>query len=742
MSEHASRPLIFLREMRRRRVFRTAGLYIVGAWLVMQAADVFFPAWGLPDAALNVLLVAAILGFPLALVFGWFYDITASGIVRTPSAEEGDTGDLLALQRNDYLVLGALALIAALILYEAVTEILEAPRVAETADAQPDSEEAEGKPENSIAVLPFANVSNDAENEAFCDGISEEILHKLSEFGDLHVIGRTSSFAFKDSDYGIPKISRLLGVRYLLQGSVRKSGNQLRITAQLVDDTGVQRWSEAFDRRFEDIFAIQTEIADLVATTVVPRIVPLHAAAYEPDLEAYQHYLVGRDLLHRRDVLTAREELAKAVALDPDFAEAQAEYAISLAMWEGDMEIAQQVLDRALALKPGLPRARAAQGMLISGLAAEQDAEAERILRGVLADEPNMVDASNWLAASLSRQGKAGEALEVYERALRTDPLHPAIAANLAQQYQRLDRLDDAERLLLRLASVPEPSGYIVGELIDLYRATGRLGEMLTVARGVDPADSSDAYRAVKFFMLAESYALLGDFDAATGAVEHGLEYPPATASIVWWIWAALHLQPAIWQGHYAEAEEMLKDLFETHGVPLSEMPELHGTLLAYSGQHRAAQEVLEPLLDSPQEEPEENYYDALHTLAWSLQQTGQTGRARRVLVATTSVIEERERNGELRKSGSLFFAARNALLLGDPDGALDRMREAVDAGWREYYLHRYDPRLDALRRDPRYQALMSAVRADVDRQRAEVRERDAREKAPLLPGRTRATAE
>jgi TolB-like protein len=141
--------------------------------------------------------------------------------------------------------------------------------VAESGGEIGDDEASPEKPDNSIAVLPFANVSNDPDNEAFCDGISEEILHKLAEFGDLHVIGRTSSFAFKGSDYRIPRISALLGVRYLLQGSVRKVGDRLRISAQLVDDSGAQRWSEAFDRRLEDVFAIQTEIADFVATTVL-----------------------------------------------------------------------------------------------------------------------------------------------------------------------------------------------------------------------------------------------------------------------------------------------------------------------------------------------------------------------------------------------------------------------------------------------------------------------------------------
>jgi TolB-like protein len=348
------------RELRRRRVFRTAGLYIVGAWLIMQVADVLFPGWGLPDAAVNVLFVAAVLGFPLALVFGWFFDITAHGIVRTPASGEADGDAPLALQRSDFAVLAGLAVVAGFIVYDATRDILDTPRIDETAgDTTPDIMAVERLP-NSIAVLPFTNVSDDPGNDAFCVGISEEILHELSEFSELNVIGRTSSFAFKDSDYRIPKIAALLGVGYLLQGSVRKYGDRLRISAQLVDEMGVQQWSEAFDRTFADIFTLQTEIADIVATTVVPKISTSHARQREPDLVAYEHFLTGRELFRRREVRSAREELALAVELDPEFAEAHAEYAIARAFGmprPSDLEVARRSIEKALSLQPGLPRA-------------------------------------------------------------------------------------------------------------------------------------------------------------------------------------------------------------------------------------------------------------------------------------------------------------------------------------------------------------------------------------------------
>jgi TolB-like protein/Tfp pilus assembly protein PilF len=717
----------WLRELRRRRVFRTAGLYVVGAWLVMQVADLFFPGWGLPDSAINILLVAAVLGFPLALVFGWFFDVTAQGIVRTSAA--GDRADAapLSLQRTDYWVLAALALIAVVIVYDAVTDLIETPQVAESGGEIGDDEASPEKPDNSIAVLPFANVSNDPDNEAFCDGISEEILHKLAEFGELHVIGRTSSFAFKGSDYRIPRISALLGVRYLLQGSVRKVGDRLRISAQLVDDSGAQRWSEAFDRRLEDVFAIQTEIADFVATTVVPKIVPQHDAVYQPDIVAYQHYLAGRELLHRRNVATARAELAKAVELDPGYAEAWAEYAISLAIWENDpdrLEVAWDTAEKALALKPGLPRARAAHGLI---LAYDESAakEAETILRGVLADEPHMVDASNWLAQALGGQGRDDEAFAVLEKAMAIDPIHPAITMNAAFSYHREGDSDRAIAMVSRLAQLPEPSGMVLADLVTLYRETGRFADMLAAAQRL-VADGPAAFNAWIHLQLAVSYALLGNSDRAAEAAEAGRDPRPEAGMPGWGGWLAVNYLPAIWRGDYVEGRRRFEAAATAGGVPPSSEPLRYGVALALAGDHARAVELLEPALGESLAFDTESEPADYQTLAWSLARTGQEEGAANLLDQLDRHGSEVEARGGLESSAQMYSHARTALLRGDADAALARLRRAVNLGWRDYYLTHHDPRMEALSDDPRYQALMAEVRADVDRQAAEIASRES----------------
>jgi hypothetical protein len=193
----------FWQDLRRRHVFRLIGFYIVGAWLVIQVASTFFPAWGIPDTALRYLIIAAVLCFPIAVVFSWFYDITADGIVRTvQSVDEGDLD--YRLKRTDYMILSALAAVAITVIYGSVT------KVQETTTEQPVAVETAP---NSIAVLPFSNYDDDPNTKYFSDGVTEEILHRLSEFAALKVMARTSSFAFADSDMTIPRISGLLGVR-------------------------------------------------------------------------------------------------------------------------------------------------------------------------------------------------------------------------------------------------------------------------------------------------------------------------------------------------------------------------------------------------------------------------------------------------------------------------------------------------------------------------------------------------
>ena len=369
-------------------------------------------------------------------------------------------------------------------------------------------------PHNSIAVLPFVNMSSDPDSEYFCDGISEEILNRLAAFPDLHVIARTSSFALKASDFDARKLSGLLGVRYLLQGSVRRDGDRVRIAAQLVDDSGVQVWSNAYDRELHGIFAIQQDIAEAVATNVVPKIVARSPAEPEalPNLEAYQHYLAGRQIFDKRMPRygeLAEEQFKKAVAIDPQYAEALAELAI---VWAFHHQYSAK--SRGSHRPSALPEARSRTGACGEGPAARGAAPtgppgAEAAYRQALTLDPNMVDASNWLAALLADQGRHAERLSILERAARIDPLAPALMTNLAGAYAERGDPARAEQGFLRLLELPQPSYYVYWSLFDHYFFTGRLVESNEMAkRLVRDYDESGPLGA--YVYLARSYSRLG----------------------------------------------------------------------------------------------------------------------------------------------------------------------------------------------------------------------------------------
>jgi TolB-like protein/Tfp pilus assembly protein PilF len=730
----------FIRELRRRRVFTTAGLYIVGAWLVMQAADVFFPGWGIPDTGINVLLGAAVVGFPLALVFGWFFNITAHGIRRTMPADPEGTIEPRPLKGSDYLVLGALVLAAAVIVFYTANRMLSLPTTGTAGiEARIDLAPVEKLP-NSIAVLPFDNISTDPENEVFSDGISEEIRNRLGQYGELQVIARASMFQFKSSDYSIPKISALLGVRYLLQGSVRKQGDRIRITAQLVADKGAQLWSENYDRVLEDVFAIQDEIADLVATKVAPQIVTGPDQSFRPSLESYRHFLAGRDLIYRRDQWAAQRELAMAIELDPNYAEAQAEYAISLVLgFPEDVQLqkAETAIGIALDLAPDLPRAHAARGLFLQNNRAPDLLASEAALHEALRGDPNMVDAMNWLGVALSRQGRDEETDEWLDTAYRIDPFNSAIVSNLANRYWEEGDPDRAEVMLRRMADLPAPHLQAMFVLWDLYTYTGRLVEANKIAKQVLLAGGWQTYP------LGWNYAALGELETAAGLMSAAARDNP---DIMWVRTGWMQAQAPHWQGDYAGAAEAMRRAMASKGISLDQIdPTLrffYGINLSLAGDFAGAIETLsEELPHTVDRSVMGGYYgvDAYQALAWAYIQSDLPEKSRPPLAIVEEWIAEQSASVAMMKSENLHAAARNAVLMGNDDLALERLEQAVEAGWRQYYINMHDPRWSTLTDDPRYQALMAEVKADVDRQRAEVERIDAQEDFPALLDQVRA---
>lgn len=630
-------------------------------------------------------------------------------------------------RRSRLILLALLAVLAAVVWIERIGELgnpLDPDRV-------------------TLAVLPFENLTPDPEHEYFADGMSEAILDRLSAFRELRVIARTSSFAFRHSGYDLPRIGELLGVQYLLQGSVRQENGRLRISTALVDRAGFQVWGESFVRETGGILALQDEIAAAVATRIVPRIVPPPATERQPDFEAYQNYVLGREMLIRRPPRfqrLAREHLDRAIAIDADFAEAYAERAITLVFGafsrvdkEASFDQAQQAqrdIDMALALNPDVAQAHAAQGFLLQARQPPAYAASEAPLRRALALDPNLVNAWNWLQRALRAQGRHAEADEALQYAARIDPLSPTIGANLAGEEAARGRFDAAERRLLRLLEVPQPAIMIHVSVIGLYHDSGRLSDALEVARQ-GALQSAERGGTVEYLdWMVWIYMTLGAWDRAEYWLARAERASPDSNA------ARLERAfPGLAAGYpgYAGAAEDFRASLAATGLELSRITSrlrlLYGSLLALAGDYGHARETLEAVLDpgmASQEIDTTQETNARHALAWAWLRTGDAERATALLSLLDGHFRRQYEDDRLHRSGGLFDYARTNVLLGETARALELLEEAEKAGWRGYYGVLHDPRWDAVRGEPRFQAIMTRVKADIDTQRTRVEQIDA----------------
>lgn len=478
----------FLAEARRRRVFRLVAFYAVGAWVFVQIALAVFPAFEIPEFAIRYVWIGTMLCLPVALVFAWYYDISGGRIVRT-AASDADSSS--PVRRGDVAVLGGLSIVVAIIAFGLLTRVLET-RTIDIAPLISIDEQL-----NSIAVLPFVNMSDDPGNEYFSDGISEELLNLLSRIPDLRVISRSSSFSFKGKGIPVTEIGSQLGVAHILEGSVRKSGDQVRITAQLIDaTTDTHLWSDTYDRELVDIFNIQDEIsAAIVAALGEPLsldLVSSETALAETNLEAHEAYLRARYLIAQRtesSVENAIAELEKAVQIDPDFALGHAELVNALLLGYIDITEsatvprAERHLEIALELDPGLAETQAAAGNLawLSGdlqVALDHFSEAIRI-------NPNYADVHVWMGLILEFDlGRYQESFEAREMAVLLDPLSIPALANHAYILMYQDRLAEADRQLQKLLSIAPNSSRHVHVFRSALRGNwanlvlGNLGEL------------------------------------------------------------------------------------------------------------------------------------------------------------------------------------------------------------------------------------------------------------------------
>jgi TolB-like protein/tetratricopeptide (TPR) repeat protein len=462
-----SRPTPLLAELKRRKVIRVAVVYAATAFAVLQGADIMLPRMGVPEWGMNLVVALTLLGFPIALVLGWALELTPDGIKRTEPAP-AETSNAATPPLLGKRTVFAAALLVVLGVGIGAGWFLR-PGSGPDATSARQSEQTAGpdvSAETSIAVLPFLNMSTDPENAFFADGISEELLNILVGVEGLKVASRTSSFSFKGKDTPMPEIARQLGVQHILEGSVRRQGNRVRITAQLIETrSDTHLWSETFERDLVDIFRVQEEIARAITTALqgVLGVRKVSVATPTANLEAYERFLRGRTRFYQRVGLDeAIADLQFAVERDPGFAEAWAFLgAASFVVGNGgypsalnrDVLLAQALpaAERALALNPDLGIALAVKGQSLTRTGdSAQIAEGIRLLERAADRVAADTSARLWLGLTWLSLGFVERALPHFASAQDQDPLVAINNGYLGLAYAIQGRWQEGGRLAQR----------------------------------------------------------------------------------------------------------------------------------------------------------------------------------------------------------------------------------------------------------------------------------------------------
>ncbi len=535
----------FLAELRRRNVLRTGALYIGGLWALAQGIAQLGPVFSAPDWITRWVVIGGAIGFPFWLLFAWFFELTPEGLRLEHDLAPGEVAVHPKSRKLDLAIIGVLAVAVVLLL----THLLVARNDATNAAI----------PEKSIAVLPLANESGNKDEQYFSDGLSEDLITALSHFDGVTVIGRNSAFQFRDSKEDSKAIGAKLGVANLLEGSVRRFGDMVRVTAELIHAaSGRMIWTERFDRPYKDLFALQDDITNAVASALKAKLLATDNAAAQTDrppggnLDAYNAYLQGNFFVAlgtEADFGKAIEQYSIATRLDPKYALA---WALSSLAWSNEAagflegSAAEQAYaqasaaaETALTLAPNLARAHVARGRLLLNRDfdwAGAEAEARRALELAPTDGPTRIMLAN-LRATL---GQPAEAVDLIRQALATDPLRAGWYWGLSGNLAALNHLDEADKAIrraielqpkavsynLQLATIEivrgnaqaalaaaqqEPPGVWQDEAVALARQIGNDRPAADAALKV----LTDKYATLVAYQIAEVYALRGDADQA-----------------------------------------------------------------------------------------------------------------------------------------------------------------------------------------------------------------------------------
>jgi len=510
-----------MRELRRRRVFGTVALYIVAAWIAIQVASELFPGLDIPGRAIRYVWLAAVLGFPIAVIFAWRYQITTEGVVRTPPASAGEAAANLRLNRVDFVLLAGLGLMIVAITLSAVKDIQQTDEVFGISvfgrEIHP----------NSIAVLPLDDLTGDPEQLYLVEGIHEAMTSTLSRISGLNVKSRTSTATYRDSDKSLPVIASELGVANVLVGSVRRDGETLWVTVELIDArTDEYLWTNTYERELRDLLAMQSDVAREVAEQVNVELTPDEldrlAQAREVDPAVYETYVKGMFFVKKLDgpsIMQGMEYLHDAIAIEPREPLAYAGLALGYNTI-GHVVSSHDAFPKAIAAAEKALELDELSGEAWAALAEAQlyydwDWEkSEKTFRRAMQLSPSLDHTYAHYAYLLMLLGRTDEAIEISEKARDLSPVDPLWAGFTAWIYMLEGRWDEgiatAEECLLFEATL-DLCRYALGQI---YSAQGEYDKAVAIHEEIPVGDP------FRNWALGISYGLAGRHDQAQALID------------------------------------------------------------------------------------------------------------------------------------------------------------------------------------------------------------------------------
>ena len=725
----------FINELKRRNVFKVAAAYIIVGWVIMQAGDTLAPALLLPEWANSLLAFFLLLGFPLAMFFAWAFEVTPEGIKKEKDVDRSKSITQVTGQKLNNVIIGILVLVLA---YFAIDKFILQPQgTAESSAAVEEAVIGHESIEQSIAVLPFVDMSANNDNEYFSDGLTEELLNILSNIKELHVAGRTSSFAFKGKDEDLRSIGEKLNVVSILEGSVRKDDkrNRVRITAQLVNvENGFHLWSETYDRDLNDIFAIQDEIAHEVARALRITLLGEDEARLEQvkstEINAYDFYLKGLQGINESGFVSldnAVTQFQQALTLDPAYTPAKVGLVTAwTTMTNTGAMSRQQALTRALPLLEQVlaeqPDNSAARVQMANLRVFEGDNEtAEKEFIAALDDDPRNTFGLKQYGRFLFNNGQIEQGMALIEAALEIDPYSTPVLWEQCQTNAFLQRVEISLAACERLKEIEpdSPQGWYGWAL-----AYNFSGDLARGAKGYSEAIERDPGDFEMIDAMAQFWLMMGDAEQAGQWLKRaeaiGAGQPIPTVSRLMLL-------------KYREQHDLARDLAEK--TLALKADDRHGSQfflrktwafeLARTGDYQAAlipfQEfspwAFEAELVLPQD-VESQLRDIIQIAALIKLADPTSQRPAQLLEIIEKLNGKQSPNWGVWASD--LTSAAIATIRGESEAALQSLNNAWDKqwrlGWRGALLE--NAVFIQLRNEPGYQELVARFEADMERQR------------------------